>query len=90
MTRRRDLSDLLGRPFGPEDTTNERPKKDKPLIFHFLCVRICSQVSDPVERQGREHLSGMTTNPDIPFTRPLRTLETKGATYRHKALSKTG
>ena len=32
----------------------------------------------------------MTTSLDIPRTRPLSTLETKGATYRHKALSKTG
>jgi len=32
----------------------------------------------------------MTTNLDILSTRPLRTLETKGATYRHKALSKIG
>jgi len=32
----------------------------------------------------------MTTSLDIPHTRPLSTLETKGATYRHKALSKTG
>ena len=32
----------------------------------------------------------MSTSLDIPLTRPLRTLETKGATYGHKALSKTG
>ena len=32
----------------------------------------------------------MSTSLDIPLTRPLHTLETKGATYRHKALSKTG
>jgi len=32
----------------------------------------------------------MTTSLDIPHTRPFSTLETKGATYRHKALSKTG
>ena len=32
----------------------------------------------------------MSTSLDIPLTRPLRTLETKGATYEHKALSKTG
>ena len=32
----------------------------------------------------------MSTSLDIPLTRPLRTLETKGAAYGHKALSKTG
>ena len=35
-------------------------------------------------------LPRMTTSLDILLTRPLRTLETKGATYRHKTLSKTG
>ena len=32
----------------------------------------------------------MSTSLDIPLTRPLRMLETKGAAYGHKALSKTG
>ena len=32
----------------------------------------------------------MSTSLDIPLTRPIRTLETKGTTYRHEALSKTG
>ena len=48
MTRRRDLSDLLGRPFGPEDTTNERPKKDKHLRLLTPRVKIHSGAADPL------------------------------------------
>ena len=58
MIRRQDLLDLLGQPFSSEDTTNERPKKDKPLSFLTLCVKIHSRVSDPVKRWGHEHHSG--------------------------------
>ena len=88
-TRRRDLSDLLGRPFGLEDTTNERPKKDKPLSFLTLFRKIPTP-SNSRDASITRGLSRMTTNLDILSTRPLRTLETKGATYRHKALGKTG
>jgi len=58
MIQRQDLSDLLGQPFGPEDTTNERPKKDKHLSFLTLCIKILSRASDPVKRRGHEHRSG--------------------------------
>ena len=35
-------------------------------------------------------LSSVSTSLDILLTRPLRTLETRGAKYGHKTLSKTG
>ena len=80
MIRRQDLSHLLGRPFGSEDTTNERPKKDKNLRLLTSHVKIHSRASDPVKKREHEHHSGAAD--------PLRTLETKDAKYGHKTLNK--
>ena len=52
--------ELLGRPFGPEETMNERPKKDKHLCLLTLRVKIHSRASDPVKRREHEHHSGAT------------------------------
>ena len=48
MIRRQDLSDLLGWPFGSEDTTNEQPKKDKHLRLLTPCVKIHSGAANPL------------------------------------------
>ena len=61
--------------------------------FTFYALEFVRKIPTPPKSRDASitrGLSRMTTNPDILFTRPLRTLETKGATYRHKALSKTG
>ena len=61
--------------------------------FTFYALEFVRKIPTPSKSRDANitrGLSRMTTNPDILFTRPLRTLETKGATYRHKALSKTG
>ena len=51
-------ADLLGRPCGPGETTNECPKKDKHLCLLTLHVKIHYRASDPVKQQGHEHHSG--------------------------------
>ena len=59
-------------------------------LYALKFVRKIPTPSNSRDASITRGLSRMTTNLDILSTRPLRTLETKGATYRHKALSKTG
>ena len=71
--QRQDLSDLLGRPFGPEETTNECPKKDKHLCLLTLRVKFITEL--PTPSNGRDTnitrgLPRMSTNLDILLTRP--------------------
>ena len=74
-----------------EQTTNEC----KISISAFLLYALKFILELPTPSNGGDTniawgMPRMSTSLDIPLTRRLRTLETKGAAYGHKALSKTG